>query len=152
MIRNYEIGGNEVRVDASESIAAIPENKTLIVEQLTSEDPIHPEVVTSLTNIDQVFQHYKPFVDVELENSEGQSVQETFHFKNVGDFNVKKLTEQSVFLNKVNTEKEFYDGLIKQLKSNKVLQRVLENQESKEAFIEVLTSVLTELETEENKK
>lgn len=152
MIRNYEIGGNEVRVDASESIAAIPENKTLIVEQLTSEDPIHPEVVSGLTNIDQVFQHYKPFVDVELENSEGQSVQETFHFKNVADFNVKKLTEQSTFLNKVNTEKEFYDGLIKQLKSNKVLQRVLENQESKEAFVEVLNSVLTELESEENKK
>jgi len=152
MIRNYEIGGNEVRVDASESIAAIPENKTLIVEQLTSDDPINPEVVTGLTNIDQVFQHYKPFVDVELENSEGQPVQETFHFKNVGDFNVKKLTEQSTFLNKVNTEKDFYDNLIKQLKSNKVLQRVLENQESKEAFIEVLNSVLTELETEETKK
>lgn len=152
MIRNYEIGGNEIRVDASESIAAIPENKTLLVEQLTSDDPVHPEIVTGLTSIDQVFQHYKPFVEVGLENAEGQPVQETFHFKNVGDFSVKKLTEQSPFLNRVHTEKEFYDGLIKQLKSNKVLQRVLENQESKEAFIEVLTSVLAELESEENKK
>ena len=33
----YGIGGNEVRTDASEAIADIPENRSLIVEQLTAD-------------------------------------------------------------------------------------------------------------------
>ena len=32
---NYGIGGNEVKIDASEGIAEIPQNRTLLVEQLT---------------------------------------------------------------------------------------------------------------------
>lgn len=34
-IYNYGIGGNEVKVDANESIAEIPSNRTLIVQKLT---------------------------------------------------------------------------------------------------------------------
>jgi len=33
-IYNYGIGGNEVKVDANESIAEIPSNRTLIVQKL----------------------------------------------------------------------------------------------------------------------
>jgi hypothetical protein len=150
MINQYEIGGNEVRPDASESIAAIPENRTLVVEQLTSEEPVNPEVVSGLTTIEQVFAHYKPQIDVEFHNEEGQTVQEIFHFQNVGDFAVNNLTEQSSFLKRVSTEKHFYDNLIKQLRSNKVLQRALEHPESKRAFIAALEGVLSELDEVEN--
>ncbi|GHT41219.1 hypothetical protein FACS189437_07820 [Bacteroidia bacterium] len=150
MINQYEIGGNEVKIDASEAIAAIPENRTMLVEQLTSEEPVNPEVATGLTSIEQVFAHYKPQVDVEFQNEEGQPVKETFHFLNVGDFAVKNLTEQSSFLKGVNTQKDFYDNLIKQLRSNKVLQRALENPESKQAFIAALQGVLSELDATEN--
>jgi hypothetical protein len=145
MINQYEIGGNEVKIDASEAIAAIPENRTLVVEQLTAEEPVNPEVLTGLSTIEQVFAHYKPQIDVEFQNEEGQPVKETFHFQNVGDFAVKNLTEQSAFLKGVSTEKDFYDNLIKQLRSNKVLQRALENPESKQAFIAALQGVLAEL-------
>lgn len=145
MISNYEIGGNEVKPNTSEAIAEIPENRTLLVEKLTSDEPVNPEAVTGLTNIDQVFAHYKPQVDVEFSNEEGQPINETFHFTNVGDFDVKKLTEQSKFLKSVSTQKEFYDNLIKQLRSNKVLQRALESPDSKTAFIEALQEVLNEL-------
>lgn len=146
MIQEYGIGGNEVKVDASESIAAIPENRTLLVEQLTTDEPINPEVVTGLSTVEQVFAHYKPQVDVEFKNAEGQSVEETFHFKNVGDFSAKNMTSQSSFLNKVSKEKDFYENLTKQLRSNKVLQRALENPESRESFIAALQGVLAELE------
>lgn len=145
-IMEYGIGGNEVRVDASESIAAIPENRTLIVEQLTAEEPINPEVVEGLSTIEQVFGHYKPQVDLELENEEGQTVKESLHFGDVSDFSVKNMTHQSPFLSGLNTEKEFYEGLKKQLRSNKVLQRALENPESKAAFLDVLKSIQYELE------
>lgn len=146
-IMEYGIGGNEVKVDASESIAAIPENRTLIVEQLTADEPINPEVIEGLTSIDQVFAHYKPQVDIELENSEGQSINETLHFNSVGDFSVKNMTAQSSFLGQLSTEKDFYENLKKQLRSNKVLQKALENPESKKAFLEVLKGVMAELET-----
>lgn len=42
-IYNYGIGGNEVKVDANESIAEIPSNRTLIVQKLTDEAPAAPE-------------------------------------------------------------------------------------------------------------
>ncbi|NDV69990.1 hypothetical protein [Dysgonomonas sp. 25] len=145
MINNYEIGGNEVKPDVSEAIAAIPENKTLLIEKLTAEEPVNPEVVKGLTTIEQVFAHYKPEKEVEFENAEGQPVTEKFHFNTVGDFSVKNMTEQSQFLKGISTEKNFFENLVKQLRSNKVLQRALENAESKEAMIEALQQILVEL-------
>ncbi|MDH6311112.1 hypothetical protein M2451_003974 [Dysgonomonas sp. PFB1-18] len=150
MINNYEIGGNEVKIDASESIAAIPENRTMLVEQLTSDEPVNPEAAVGLTSIEQVFAHYRPQIDVEFANEEGQPVEETFHFTSVGDFAVKNLTGQSKFLKGLDTQKEFYDTLIKQLRSNKVLQRALENADSKAAFVAALQGVIAELDEAEN--
>lgn len=43
---NYGIGGNEVKIDASEGIAEIPQNRTLLVEQLTKDEPVAPFTVT----------------------------------------------------------------------------------------------------------
>lgn len=149
-ILEYGIGGNEVKIDASESIAAIPENRTLLVEQLTSDEPVNPEIVEGLANIEQVFGHYKPQMDIEFENAEGQPVSETFHFTSVGDFAVKNMTKQSHFLNGLDTEKNFYENLTKQLRSNKVLQRVLENAESKAAFVALLQELQKELVAADN--
>ena len=150
-IMEYGIGGNEVKIDASEAIAAIPENRTLVVEQLTSEEPVNPEVVEGLTNIDQVFGHYKPQIDAEFENAEGQPVKETFQFKNVGDFSVKNMTAQSQFLNGLSSENDFWEGVKKQLRSNKVLQRALENPESRQAFLTSLQGILDELRAADQK-
>lgn len=144
-IFEYGIGGNEVKVDASESIAAIPENRTLLVEQLTADEPVNPEVVEGLTAIEQVFAHYKPQIDIEMENAEGQPVSENFRFASVGDFSVKNMTTQSKFLNGLSSEKDFYENMKKQLRSNKVLQRALENPETRQAFIASLEGVLAEL-------
>ena len=44
-IYDYGIGGNEVNVDANESIADIPSNRTLLVQKLTDEAPVSPETV-----------------------------------------------------------------------------------------------------------
>lgn len=145
-IYNYEIGGNEVKPDAGEAISAIPENRSLVIEQLTHEEPINPEVVTGLKTVEEVFAHFKPTREIEFESADGQPQKETLSFKSVADFNVKNLTQNSEFLSKVNTEKEFYTGLIKQLRSNKVLQRALEDPDAKAAFITVLESVKAELE------
>ena len=147
-ILEYGIGGNEVKTDASDAIANIPENRSLIVEQLTSDEPMTPEAVTGLTTIEEVFGHFSPNIDIEFESEQGEPVKENFKFATVADFGVKNMTENSPFLKDLNNQKEFYEGLIKQLRSNKVLQRVLENVETKEAFIAVLKDLKTELVTE----
>lgn len=144
-IFEYGIGGNEVKVNASESIAAIPENRTLLVEALTAEEPINPEIVNGLTNIDQVFEHYKPQTNITFENAEGQTVNEEFRFSSVGDFDVKNMTKNSAFLSGVNADKNFFENLTKQLRSNKVLQRVLENPEARQSFINSMESILSEI-------
>lgn len=142
---NYEVGGNEVKIEASEAIVDIPENRTLLVEKLTDEDPVNPEVVTGLNTVEDVFTHFKPQVQVEFEDMEGQPVKEDFHFTNVGDFGINKMTELSSFLNDLDIEGKTYEEMKKQIRSNKVLQRALEDPEAKAAFIVVLQQLSQEL-------
>ena len=128
---NYGIGGNEVKIDASEGIAEIPQNRTL------------------LTNIDEVFAHFRPEIDIEFSDAEGAPVEENFRFQNVGDFSVKKMTEQSPFLSGLNAEKQFAYRMEKSLRSNKVLQRVLENPETRGAFVNAISAILDDLKNNE---
>jgi hypothetical protein len=144
-ILEYEIGGNEVKIDASEGIANLPDNRSLIVEHLTADEPVSPEAAKNLTSIDQVFDHFKPNVGVEFESEDGQPIKETLRFANVGDFSVKNMTAQSEFLSKLDQEKNFYSAMEKQLRSNKVLQRALENPETKAALIAALRAAQQEL-------
>jgi len=148
----YGIGGNEVRIDASDAIADIPFNRTLLVEKLTADDPINPEKVENLETIEQVFEHFKPNIDVEFEDEEGVNVTENFKFANVADFLVKNMTESSPFLKDLENQKDFYNKTIKQLRSNKILQRALQNAETKAAFIEALQGLLSELQEQEVKE
>jgi len=145
-ILDYEIGGNEVKIDGSESIAQIPENRTLLIEKLTAEEPTNPEAVEKLSTIEAVFAHFTPNIDIEFENEAGQPVKENMKFSNVGDFSVKNMTANSDFMNGLSQQNNFYELLTKQLRSNKVLQRALEDPETKEAFINALLQLRNEIE------
>ncbi len=144
-ILNYEIGGNERPVEASEAIGNIPQNRTLFVGKLTDEDPIAPETVEGLKTIDDVYEKFQPNVDVEFETVDGETVKENFKFTNTGDFQVKQMTEHSDFLKGLSLEQEFYEKLVKQLRTNKVLQKALENEESRQGMIDALTKLREEL-------
>lgn len=144
-ILNYEIGGNERPVEASEAIGNIPQNRTLFVGKLTDEDPIAPETVEGLKTIDDVYAKFQPNVDVEFETVDGESVKENFKFTNTADFQVKQMTEHSDFLKGLSLEQEFYEKLVKQLRTNKVLQKALENEESRQGMIDALTKLREEL-------
>lgn len=82
-IYNYGIGGNEVKVDANESIAEIPSNRTLIVQKLTDEAPAAPESVYGLETIEDVFQRFEPTVDLCHVDAEGKEI---MTFTGLGDF------------------------------------------------------------------
>lgn len=143
---NYEIGGNERKIDTSEAFAEIAHNKTLFVQKLTDNEPVKPEKVEGLKTVGEVFAHYKPKVNVAFEKQDGSTVAETLNFKDLGDFSVKNMVGQSNYLSEVNLEKDLSLNVIKQLKSNKTLKATLDNEDTKAAFISALKNFVDELE------
>ncbi|PAW92059.1 hypothetical protein CKK33_00535 [Mucilaginibacter sp. MD40] len=143
---NYEIGGNEVKVDTSEAFGEIAPNKTLFIQKLTDNEPLRPEKVEGLSTVEAVFEHYQPNVDLNLTRQDGSAVVENIKFKNLGDFSPKKIVQQSSYLRKLNIEREMYMNIIKQLKTNKTLKTTLDNEETRAAFVSALKNFVKELE------
>lgn len=141
----YGVGGNEVKVDANESIAEIPSNRTLFVQKLTDEAPVNPEAVYGLETIDDVFDRFNPSVQLEHQDQEGNVITEKMDFKNLGDFGAKKLKENSPFLSQLDVEKEQFIKIARQLSSNRALLKALGNEETRDAMIEVLQNAVEEI-------
>jgi hypothetical protein len=144
---NLGIGGTEVKLDAFEAFQEIQSNRTLFAQKLTDKTPVKPEIVEGLTNVGQVFDHFKPSVDVNFETDEGALTPETLHFSHLGDFGVKGITAQSEFLSDLNTRQEQYQKIVRQLKSNKLLKAALATPEGKKNLMGALQSLLSELQT-----
>lgn len=142
---NYGLGGTEVKTDASEAFAEIPQNRTLMAEKLTKDAPVKPEMVHGLQTIEQVFANFKPEVGVDFEDADGLTKKETLKFSNLGDFGVKGIIEQSEFLKDNATQREEYLKIIKQLKSNKILKAALSDPDAKKALLESIYAMVAEL-------
>lgn len=133
-------------VEVNESIIEFPQNRALITEQLTYNEPPKPDIVKGLKTVDEVFEHYKPKVDVEFQNMEGGMKKESLSFNNLADFGVKGLTAQSEFLQELDIQKNEYQKIIKQLKTNKLLRQAIADIESKKALLNSILALLKELE------
>jgi predicted component of type VI protein secretion system len=131
---------------AGEGFVEISPNKTLFIQKMTYDDPIKPEIVEDLQKVEDVFAYFKPSVDVELDKEDGSTASENFKFAGLGDFDPKNLTLQSAFLKNLNLEYDLYLKIIKQLKSNKSLANVIQNPETKAAFVNALKALASELE------
>ena len=131
-----------------EGFVEISPNKTLFIQRLTNEDPVRPEIVEGLETVEKVFEYFQPNCDVELDKEDGSSVKENFTFSGLGDFDVKNLTNKSAYLKNLSLENDAYLRIIKQLKTNKSLKNVIENPETRNAFVNALKALATELEEE----
>ncbi|MGQ1784447.1 MULTISPECIES: type VI secretion system contractile sheath small subunit [unclassified Saccharicrinis] len=145
-MQEYGIGGTEVKGDASEAIGEIPQNRTLMIEKLTDEEPMKPEMTRGLTSISDVFNHFSPTVELEFEDAEGATKEESLSFKSLADFDIKGITAQSEFLKDLTNQKEQFFKIIKQLKSNKMLRKALENPETKQAVLNAIYAMIKEIE------
>ncbi len=128
-----------------EGFVEISPNKTLFIQKMTKEDPISPEIVQGLQTVEQVFDYFKPNCDVELDKEDGSTVKENFKFSGLGDFDIKNVTTRSEYLKNLNVENEAYLKTIKQLRTNKSLKNVIENPETRAAFISALNALVNEL-------
>lgn len=142
---NYDLGGNAVNAEVSEAMAEIAPNKTLFIQKLTADEPIRPQVV-NIQSVEQAFEYFKPNVDVEFSKQDGTTAKENLKFSNVGSFGLKNIINESKYLKNVNLENESYLKIMKQLKTNKALKTVVENPETKEAFVNALRALALELE------
>jgi hypothetical protein len=134
-----------LEVETSDAIIEFPQNRTLLVEQLTDEPPAKAEVVKGLRTMEDVFRHYKPNVKLEFEDPTGQSKKETLHFNELRDFEKDGLMKNSEFLKDMGTEKENYLKIEKQLRANKVLREAISDSDSKASLINSLQALLKEL-------
>jgi len=142
----YELGGQEVPRDASEAITELTQNKTLMVEKLTGDAPVKPEITEGLKTVDDVFEHFQPSVKMSFENADGAPVEEELKFRNLGHFGQKGITKQSPFLQGLDHQKENYEKFMRTLKSNKVLQKVLADPDAKAAYLAAINELLGEIE------
>lgn len=145
-IEKYSIGGTVTETEAFEAFADIPQNRVLIAEKLTGDPPVKPEIVEGLTTVEEVFEHFKPKIDLDFETEEGTSKSETLRFNNLGDFGIKGITAQSTFLGDMTMKSDTYKKIIKQLKTNKLLKAALANTEAKQGLIDSLNALIKELE------
>ena len=129
-----------------EGFVEISPNKTLFIQKLTHDDPIKPEIVEDLQKVEDVFAHFKPNCDVDLDKEDGSTTKENFQFGSLGDFDAKNLTNQSAYLKNLDIEYGAYLKIIKQLKSNKSLANVIQNPDTKAAFVNALKALASEIE------
>ena len=142
---DYQVGGNAVKTDASEGMADIPMNRSLFVQKLTANDPIKPQAVYDLKNVEEVFEHFQPSIEIDFEKKDGSSVSEEVRFNSIGDFKASNMVAQSPFLQELNGEKEEYQKMMKQLKTNKLVRNVVENPDTKASFVNALQQLINEL-------
>jgi predicted component of type VI protein secretion system len=143
---DYNIGGQERKNEVNEGIADIPQNKTLLIERLTDEPPLSPQVIPDLKNLGEVFNFFQPGKEVEFDTEDGSSRTEKLEFRSLADFGKQGITRQSAFLNELNHQCDDLQKFIRQLKSNKILKSMLENKEAKNAYVSALQGMIGELE------
>lgn len=145
-MQDYSIGGQERKVnDANEAIASIQNNRTLLVQKLTADAPPRPRVEEKLETVDAVFARYQPDIEIEFEDADGAGVPETLKFRTLGDFGKKGITAQSPFLQNLNSQQDDLARFVKQLRSNKILHKVLADPTAKRAYLNALRAMIAEL-------
>jgi len=135
--------------EAGGKVNAISQNKTLYIGQFT-DTVAEPELFQEASTIKDVFDKFKPKVDVEFKNENGEAVEETLSFNEMKDFEVNngsgQLVTNSSFLLQTKSNIEANAKIKKQIEQNKRLRDLLGSQQSKEELRNVLQNLLDELE------
>jgi hypothetical protein len=144
MLNEVEIGGQLVPQQSFEAIANISSNKTLLVQKLTTK-PTKLEPIKGLKTIDEVFNHFKPSLEVEFEEENGAIRKEELKFNSLLDFKKEGIIDQSEFLQKLQAKQDACNSVIKKLKTNKILKVALQNPEAKKSFLQALQALINEI-------
>ena len=132
-------------VNTSDAIIEFPQNRTLMVEQLTDSAPTKAEFKNEFSSMQDVFDNYKPNADVEFEDAQGRTVKENLAFNELKDFETEQLLKNSPFLQSLKLDRDAYEKIALQLMKNKPLKEALMSEDSKENLVKALQALLAEL-------
>lgn len=141
---------NATDEESGSRVSVIDTNKTLIIDQFTSDaDGEVPELLEDAQTLEDVFQRFKPSVEVDFTDEDGSTVTETLRFNEIKDFEANggkgKLVSNSPFLSGLKDEMDNAAKIRKQIEQNKRLREMLKNPESREELKQYLQQMLDEL-------
>jgi len=125
-------------------IKIVPDNKTLMILQVNDE-PDELPLPRRLKNLQEIFDHYRPQIWLDLETKEGESDEIVLKFCTIEDFTKEGIVKQSYLLQHLYEEQEIYGRFKDVLRSNAKLKAVVSDPEYKHELLELLTSLIDEL-------
>lgn len=138
-------------------IERFAQNRTLYVDQFNDDGPVNSQerITLHAKTIEDVFHSYKPCMDIELKNEDGESVIEHFSLHSIEDFEDDSLIAQCELLKTTEERIENYDNIIHQLERNQTLRTAIKdgtaNGESIKDDFNIWRSVLETCGTEPGK-
>jgi len=140
----HRIGANVHEPDAPQGVKVVPDNKTLIVMPFNDEhdEEVDPERLKSMK---EIFAHYKPSREVVLKSADGDSEEKVLQFNELKDFTKDGIIDQSKVLQELEEQQETYSRMMDVLANNGQLRTVLNNDENKKDFVELLQTLIEEL-------
>lgn len=140
--------------ESGSQVSALDTNKTLFIDQYTTDaQGEDPELFEDAKTISDVFDHFKPNVEVQFSGEDGGIVSETLHFNEIKDFEADggrgNLVANSEFLSDQKAQMDSYAKVRKQIEQNKKLRDILKDPKSKEELKDYLEYLLNELKENE---
>jgi hypothetical protein len=143
----FGIGGTQGDVEVgSESVTELSKNRTMFITQLTDEPTYTPELIYDVQNMNMAFETFKPSKELSFTTEDGSATSELIEFQALGDFGPKGITQKSNYLKDQKQKEDQLRAISKELKSNKALQGIISNPETKEAFLSVIKALVNDLE------
>ena len=139
----FVLGAREIKEESeSVPIELLPSNKSLYLAKLNNDDSPNIEP-TKCKNVKEVFENFNPSFEVELETTEGETVNADFKIESMKDFSSKELTQKNDSLKKTYYQQEVLRDLNKQLSKNKTLLKTLKDPKKREGFLKLIDSYIS---------
>lgn len=136
--------------ESGAKVNLIDANKTLMIDQYTSDASEVPELFQDAKTLQDVFDHFKPSVDVDFVTENGDTVSETLQFNEMKDFDVDdgkgNLVMNCKFLSDIKVHGDGVAKVRKQIEQNAKLRALLKDQAAREDLKALLKQMLDELE------
>jgi hypothetical protein len=136
--------------ESNAKVNPIDNNKSIIIDQYTTDVATgNPELFEGGKTLKDVFDHFKPNVEVEFTDEEGGSVNEVLHYNSIKDFEANggrgNLVTNSPFLSDVKMKVDVNTKIRKQIEQNKKLRDILKDEQAKTELKELLEILLEEI-------
>ncbi len=146
-------GGTEKERESNAKVEYLNLDKTAVVGQFSYDAPSQiPEVLSSSAGLtlEDVFNKFQPAIDVSLKDKDGNLHDGVkVKFKKMQDFNPKEITNNLPLLKDLKESEEGYNTMLRQLKNNTVFNRLLKKPEARQSLIDLFSSLIEELESNE---